>query len=199
VETQPKVSLLDAIGRAKARLYERSSQRTCHVRPWIRFACERNGVPGLAQVIVVEWSRRFTRRMGDAFYSPTTFRARIRLSLPLWGRASAKDRKETVIHETAHIIAFYKDGNAACHGSMWREAMLNCGVEPARTHSVDRTGLTRRQRRFILYDCPNETKCRIGARVFNRVRRGAGLSCKVCGLHLDRTASIEEETSSLKV
>ena len=51
-----------------------------HVKQWVWFACECNAVPELAQVIVVEWNPRFTRKMGDASYNPYTFRARIRLA-----------------------------------------------------------------------------------------------------------------------
>jgi len=81
-----------------------------HIRCWIRFACERNEVPELAQVVVVEWNPRFTRRLGDAGYSHVTFRATIRLSIPLWPRATDQDRRETVIHEVCHIIVGYKHG-----------------------------------------------------------------------------------------
>lgn len=196
-EKPPKVSLLDAVARAKARLYRASSKRTSaddrSIRQWIRYACERNGVPELAQVIVVEWNARFTRRMGDGMYSPTRMLGRIRLSVPLWGRASEQDRRETVIHEACHVIAFYKDANATSHGVEWRQAMLNCGVDPLRTHSVDRTGLMRRQRLFVLCDCPKDEKCRIGVRMFNLIQRGTEMQCKICGLHLDRAAVIEED------
>ena len=92
-----------------------------HIRKWIRFACDSNEVDELAQVIVVEWNPRFTRRLEDAAYSSITYRARIRLSIPLWPRATEEDRRETVIHETCHLIAFYKFGQvAAPHGSEWR-------------------------------------------------------------------------------
>jgi SprT protein len=148
----------------------------------------------LAQVIVVEWNRRFTRRLGDAGYSSVTFRAKIRLSLPLYPRAMERDRRETVIHETCHIIVGYKFGQVAQHGLEWKKAMRNCGVEPLRTHEVDRTGLARRQRRFVLLDCPRqgaERKCRCTTREFNKLRRGEEFWCKVCGLHLDRDVAIE--------
>jgi SprT protein len=167
-----------------------------HIREWIRFACERNGVSELAQVILVEWNPRFTRRLGDAAYSSTTFRARIRLSLPLWPRTSEKDRRETVIHETCHIIVGYRFAFAAPHGSEWKEAMRNCGVKPLRTHEVDRNGLARKQRRFILLDCPHEgveRKCRCTIREFNRLRRGVEMWCRNCGLHLDRDVAVEED------
>jgi SprT protein len=167
-----------------------------HIREWIRFACERNNVGELAQVIVVEWNPRFTRRLGDAAYSSTTFRARIRLSSPLWPRAPEVDHRETVIHEACHIITGYRFGFVAQHGPEWKEAMRNCGVEPLRLHAVDRTGLARKQRRFILLDCPNhgiEHKCRCTIRELNRLRRGVEMWCRNCGLHLDRDVAVEED------
>ena len=168
-----------------------------HIREWIRFACDCNNVDELAQVIVVEWNPRFTRRLGDAGYSSTTYRARIRLSIPLWPRASDRDRRETVIHEACHIIVGYRFGFAAApHGEKWKQAMRNCGVEPLRLHSVDRTGLARRQKRFILLDCPNhglDRKCRCTIREHNMLRRGVEMWCKVCGLHLNRESAVEED------
>jgi SprT protein len=170
-----------------------------HIRQWIKFACDCNGVSELAQVIVVEWNRRFTRRLGDAAYSPTTYRARIRLSL--WPRASEEDRRETIIHETCHLVAFYQHGFVAAHGHEWRLAMRNCGVEPLRLHTVDRTGLARRQRRFVLLDCPqdgSDMKCRCTVREFNLLRRGKEFWYKVCGLHVNRDSAIEEEQAVQK-
>jgi SprT protein len=166
------------------------------IRKWIRFACECNEVPELAQVILVGWNARFTRRLGDASYSPRSYRARIRLSVPLWARATEEERRETTIHEVCHVIVGYKFGPVPSHGSQWKQAMRNCGLKPIPTHNVDRTGLSRRQRRFVLIDCPNsgiEKKCRIGARVLGRMRRGTEFRCKVCGLELDGMTVVEEE------
>ena len=167
------------------------------IREWIRFACERNDVPELAQAFSVEWNPRFTLRLGGAHYSPISMHPRIRLSIPLWPRASTKDRRETVIHETCHCIVGYKHGYAAsAHGFEWKEAMKNCGVEPRRLHSVDRTGLIRRRRFFILRDCPNEgieRKCRCITREFNLLQKGTQMLCKLCGLHLNQNSSIEED------
>ena len=113
------------------------------IRRWIRFACDRNGVPELAQAVIVEWNPRFTARLGDGSYSVITMEAKIRLSIPLWPRASEKDRRETVLHEACHVITKYKFGPfVANHGPEWKTAMRTCGVEPIRTHSVDRSGLT---------------------------------------------------------
>ena len=124
-------------------------------------------------------------------------RARIRLSTVLWPRASEEERRETVVHEMCHIVVGYKHGYAAsAHGFEWKEAMRNCGVEPRRLHSVDRTGLIRRRRLFILRDCPNEDierKCRCTTREFNLLRKGTQMWCKLCGLHLNQNSSIEED------
>ena len=171
------------------------------IRKWIKFACDCNGVPELTQVILVEWNPRFTCRLGDASYNRVTYRARIRLSTPLWPRASTEVRMETVVHEACHVIVSFKHGfGLAAHDAEWKQAMQNCGFEPRRLHSIDRTGLARRKRRFILCDCPNEQKCRILVRQFNLLLRGGEeFWCKVCGLHLNRESAIEEERGSLKV
>ena len=165
------------------------------IRRWIQFACDCNGVPEFGQVIVSEWNPRFTRKMGDATYNSQTYRARIRLSIPLWSRASDTAKRETVIHEACHIIVAYKQGNKVRrpHGPEWKEAMRNCGVQPIRTHSVDRTGLARRQRLFILGDCPNEHKCRMRVQHFNMVQAGYTLECKHCGLVVNGTSPMVED------
>jgi SprT protein len=164
---------------------------------WVRLACERNEVAELAQAIVIEWNRRFTRRLGDAVFNPITFQSKIRLSIPLWPRASFQDRYDTVIHEACHVIVWQKFSQlVAPHGPEWRQAMMNCGVEPLRTHDVDRTGLARRQRRFILLDCPHQGhdhKCRMTAKEFNQIQRGAVMKCKKCGLVVGRESAVEEE------
>ena len=168
------------------------------IRGWIQFACDCNEVSELAQTVIVEWNRRFTRRLGDGVYSPLTYRAKIRLSIPLWPRASSKDRMETVIHEACHVIVGYKHGYVAAHGSEWKAAMRKCGVEPLRLHSIDRTGLYRRQRQFILLDCPNETKCRCTTRQYNLLRSGSIYRCNKCGLHLHQGSAVEEDRTLQK-
>ena len=77
--------------------------------------------------------------------------------------------------------------------------MKNCGVEPMRTHNVDRSGLARRQKQFVLLGCPHSElghKCRITARQANRLRRGHKFWCKVCDLHLDSKTVLEEDQTA---
>jgi hypothetical protein len=74
--------------------------------------------------------------------------------------------------------------------------MANCGVQSLRTHEVDRTGLHRRQKRFILLDCPNQGhdhKCRMGVREFNQIQRGVVMFCKKCGLVVKLETVVEED------
>lgn len=166
---------------------------------WIAFACERNGVAELANSIMVEWNQRFTRRLGDAIYVRSTGLGRIRLSIPLWPRASEKDRRETVIHETCHVIVGYKFCNAPHHGAEWKAAMRACGVEPSRTHQIDRSGLIRKKRLFVVLDCPNpdiNKKCHVGVRLFNRFQRGHSVTCRVCALVIDGNAKVVPEQTA---
>jgi SprT protein len=85
------------------------------IREWIKFACDCNQCPELAQAFLIEWNTRFTCRLGDAHYSPISMRARIRLSIPLWQRVSAEERRETSIHETCHCIVGFKLGFVRRH------------------------------------------------------------------------------------
>jgi SprT protein len=102
-----------------------------------------------------------------------------------------------VVHETCHIIVWHKFNQfVKPHGSEWKAAMANCGLQPERTHDVDRSGLYRPQRRFILLDCPNhghDHKCRMSVREFNQIQRGAVMECKVCGLVVGRESVMEED------
>lgn len=164
------------------------------IRQWIDFACEQNGVRQLSDSIMVEWNSRFTRRLGDAVYFRSTGLGRIRLSIPLWPRASDQDRRETVIHEACHVIVGYKFCNAPHHGAEWKAAMRACGIKPSRTHEIDRTDLTRKKRLFVVLDCPNpdiKRKCHVGVRLRNRLQKGDVITCRVCALVIDGTAKVE--------
>ena len=74
------------------------------IREQIAAACRACGVPELAERIRVVW-RCFTARMGDARWDRLRSVGLIRLSVPLWPRASDEEWCETVIHEACHVIA----------------------------------------------------------------------------------------------
>jgi SprT protein len=162
------------------------------IRRWIDKACDDNGVPELKYKIDFEFNAAFTRRLGDAVYKPRTKRGLIRLSTPLWSRATETDQRETVIHEACHVIVGYKFGNVQAHGKHWQQAMHNCGIEAERTHNLDRTGLARKQVRWIVSECPNSKKCTVNQKDFNGVlKAGNTLKCGTCGIIVDYH-SVEE-------
>ncbi|MHC4302812.1 MAG: SprT family zinc-dependent metalloprotease [Planctomycetota bacterium] len=108
---------------------------------------EANGCPEIFDRITVEWNGRFTRRMGDATYG--TYR--IRLSSPLWPRASVDEQENTVAHEVCHIVAVHLYGwGAKGHGADWRGCMVRAGFNPTRCHNVDRAGLARKNTRTMV-------------------------------------------------
>lgn len=103
--------------------------------------------------IQVEFNNRFTCRMGDASFQKTAtgHRAIIRLSGPLWPRATQEQRRNTVIHEACHIIdAYLNGGSGSPHGRNWKSLMRQCGISnPSACHNVDRTGLKRNTKNYL--------------------------------------------------
>jgi hypothetical protein len=96
----------------------------------------------------VSHSRRFKARMGDArtlSYDPANPTGVIRFSTsPLWRRATPAKRRNTIIHELAHILADCEARRRAGHGKVWQRKMIALGEKPERCHAVNRDGLRRR-------------------------------------------------------
>lgn len=144
---------------------------------WIEFACRTCEVPELAKLITVRWSPLFTARFADA--SP--YSKQIRISIPLWPRVTEAKHRNTIIHETCHIIAAYTTGLCKSHGKTWTNLMLRCDEEPNVTGHVDRTGLARTNARINMYcPCPCNTHS-ISKRRHTRAARGEiRLVCPNC-------------------
>lgn len=159
----------------------------------------RLGHPDLARNVRIEWNGRFTRRMGDAFYRKTPARGasgpecRLRFSVPLWPRASAAERRETVVHEVAHLVTYHeareRRSRPQSHGPEWRRVMARAGYpNPSRCHQVDRTGLKRTRRTVAVYcDCPAPTY--VTPQLARRIRKGS-YRCTRCQTSLG-AASLE--------
>lgn len=123
--------------------------------------------------IPVTMHRRFVQRMGDAREfawrrgerSPNHILGRIRLSSSaLWRRATPEKRRNTVIHELAHVLANSYAGRNAGHGEEWKTWMRKLGEEPIRCHDVNRHGLTKRGVRVVNADA-KVTDFAVGDRV----------------------------------
>src|SRR5713101_9090328 len=122
--------------------------------------------------------------MGDAKWVRAKDRGVIRLSVPLWPKASLEERTETVVHETCHIIAEFRFGPGQGHGPNWRALMRACGYTKARRcHEVDRDAIAgRRQRARRVYrvacGCPKGVA--LGQVQFRRFRAGTQYHCRRC-------------------
>lgn len=168
------------------------------IKKWIDQACNDNFVPELSNKIDFEFNSRFTRKLGDACFFRNTGRGRIRLSGPLWERATDTQRYETVIHETCHVIVRYKfKHNIKPHGIEWKTAMMNCNVRPKRTHNVDRTGLKRKKVKYVISNCPNDglvnAKCFVGKINYKKLKNGTTFACSKCSLVVDTHFLKKEE------
>ena len=120
------------------------------INQWIFHACRTNNVPELYNNISWSFDNRLTRCIGKAFVGVNM----IKFSAPLWPRADMVERKNTVIHEACHIIAFRKYGHVKSHGHEWKHCMRQTGEIASRCHSIDRTGLRRQVKRYI-FSCSN--------------------------------------------
>lgn len=115
-----------------------------------REACALVGLDWDRTLIQVGMRTSFTRRLGDALGTNLNWAApggRIRFSAsPLWRRASKAERRNTVIHELAHVLVnCYHGRRVTAHGSEWKAMHRLLGEAPSRTHSVNRAGLRRRR------------------------------------------------------
>lgn len=155
------------------------------IREWIDFALDRNDVAYMSNMIRVQWNKRFIRKFADAGYGKSPPRGIIRISPRIWERATETERRETIIHEACHIVVFHLHGiEIKPHGIEWRQAMVNCGVEPVRCHDVNLFGIAL----FRVLGCPKPEKerCTFSRRTLNHMRRtGALLHCTICGKGID--------------
>jgi SprT protein len=130
----------------------------------------------LGSSVKIEFNNRFVSRMGDASY----FKHRIRLSAPLWPRATSEERRQTIIHEACHIIAEHmfwtgKTKDNTSHGLCWKRCMLMCGVKPDRCHKVSTKGLLARVEAICNCKTWEITKNRA-----TKMMRGMKYSCPNC-------------------
>ncbi|MEW4453034.1 SprT-like domain-containing protein [Bremerella sp. JC817] len=157
------------------------------IRDWLDFALGCNDVSCLSSMIRVRWNKRFTRKFADAGYGTCPPRGRIRISPMIWERATREQRRETLIHEACHIVAYHLHGLAIKpHGIEWRQAMVKCGVEPVVTHNIDLVGINF----FHVRECTKANRCHVSRRDFAALKRGGLLQCTICGMQVD-AASIE--------
>jgi len=153
----------------------------------VQLACDANNISELFPLIQIEWNSRFTRRMGDGvlYRGPDgkPYKARIRLSIPLFQRATESEQLNTVYHEACHIITFAKFGRVQAHGWQWKSCMLRCGETPKRCHNVDRSGLLRRTQYYTAV-CNCENGLQISKIIYNRIKQGVKYRCRTCKAQL---------------
>ena len=90
----------------------------------------------LAKQIGIQWSTRMTRKMGEAteFENPNSCPLKtkylLKFSIIFWAHATPEERKETVIHEMAHVLCFHLYPNMKIyHGAEWLEIMGKFGTK----------------------------------------------------------------------
>jgi predicted SprT family Zn-dependent metalloprotease len=156
---------------------------TKDVMEHIAIACTLCGADELIGRIRIAWNGRFIARMGDARWDYREGMGLIRLSLPLWTKASHDEQAETITHEACHIIADYKFRGRQMHGPRWQEMMRLCGYQsPRRCHGVNLDEIrNRRLRRRINAACGCPGGILVTPLMARRVQGGAAYVCRACG------------------
>ena len=168
---------------------------------YIEEACKLAGNNHLADLITVVWSTRATTRLGLA--TRTDFS--ITLSQKAWLLISEKERRETVFHEVAHLIAYYEGGiDSWGHTPQWRATMARIGYpEASRGHMVTTalSSLRRPVKRAVAgcsctYAVPGRTHRSYNGDHFltlgkaKRISKGEIFVCRCCGDTLELTGQI---------
>lgn len=162
------------------------------------------GREDLIDHLTIEWSTRFTSRLGDACYInvaalpawrklPKKYErnnidgivARLRFSSPIWPRANEQERYQTVVHEVCHLVANHEAhlagrGKPQAHGYEWKRTMLRAGVRPERCHSVDTKGLKGKKTRKTEVAHCNCKDHAITPAMAKKIGKGALYFCRSC-------------------
>lgn len=151
----------------------------------IREALEIGGFTStFTKIVNVVSAPRKTSTMGTAHHKTLT----IKLSASaLWRRASPEKRRNTVVHELAHLVNRWTHGKKVKpHGREWRQIMSAMGEDPKRCHTVPtvpRGGRSRRPRptlELVASEAP-ATNFSVGDVVLFGRPRGEKTRAKVIG------------------
>jgi SprT protein len=148
----------------------------------IAIVCVCCGKPELAERIKISWQSRFTARMGDARWDHHARVGWVRLSIPLWDKASPEEQEEKVVHEACHIIADYTMGRRQGHNTTWRIMMFCCGFEgPRRCHTVNHVAIRAQLLESrVEAHCACPTPHKISRILASKLHQGAVAVCKQC-------------------
>ncbi len=149
--------------------------KDAEIRSLIVKTCRRCGFPKLGEKIPVSFNKRYTSSFGAAWGEEVEF------SGPLWGLATADQRRQVIIHETCHVLTDKKHGGALHpHGKEWKAMMLLAGAEPLTCHEVDITDLYKPQKRYTIRCQSCSTKISITQNKRTRIKNGKVYPCEKC-------------------
>jgi len=106
----------------------------------------------------------------------------VRYNPYIFAKHYAYSLANTVPHEAAHYIIYCLHGvnGVQPHGPEWKQLMLQFGVEPRRTNTLDLDGIPVRPQRRYAYSC-GCTSHQLTTRRHNRIKTGkARYYCRSC-------------------
>ena len=133
--------------------------------------------------VPIHWNNRLKAVVAQTKYHYGTYE--IRLSRLIWPHLTPKQRKTTVLHEAAHIIAKVLYGGKMSHNHIWKRIMRKLGLPPDRCLDIDTValGISKQRPRYIV-QCNCKNGCKVGPIVYKRLRQGVGYRCCICQVKL---------------
>lgn len=172
------------------------------IRTLIQETCDKAGKSEIGPYISFEFSGRLKTTFGKAWTLRDINGGKISFSSVLWGRAKLLERKDTIIHETCHILANLISKSNCGHNHFWKTLMRVCGASNvSRCHKVSTEGLTRTQKRFSFScrQCDKSIKvsANLRTRIINSVGRNKYYVCRRCKskISLDVVLQAKEDKS----
>jgi len=115
----------------------------------------------------------------------------IKLSTPLWFKASEEEKRTVVIHEACHVIANYIYNGNQKHNKNWKSCMVKCGLKPIRCHNIDTTELRKKRKGSVEFTCacPGKTYVLGSVRV-KKWKNGKRYFCTLCKKTLNTQSEV---------
>jgi predicted SprT family Zn-dependent metalloprotease len=134
----------------------------------------------MTEQIKISFSNRMTSRAGMAYYfgNKTSDKYEIRLSAPLFMRATEAQREDIIIHEYCHILDKFLYVSMRGHQYYWQNLMVKLGFKPSRCHYIDNSDISQQKYKTKCKGCGNEM--RFSKIVYRRLSQGQRYYCAIC-------------------
>lgn len=153
----------------------------------IKETCEKANAANLFEKITWSYNKRLTGVLGRAWS-----RNHIEFSTKIFDLIEPEERRDTIIHETCHLIAWFLYGyEISAHGKEWKRLMVKTDGRPLRCAAKPIPGLDKLRRKIRRYAF--ECACKgwmLTPKFFACYTKGQKIGCPRCRTELTLTSMV---------